>query len=194
MNGSPDTAGQEFRRELARGERLLWSGRPRQGLRWRNSDLVTVPFSLLWGGFAFFWEYSAWTKKTPAIFQLFGIPFVLVGLYLIAGRFFADACQRARTWYAVTDQRILIISGLTGRELKSLTLRNLAEVTLREGSDGAGSIVFGPTGTTPAPWNSAARSGYGRRYAPPSFELLDNVRRVYDIIRNAQQQSARSDR
>ena len=49
------------------------------------TDAALIPFSLLWGGFAFYWEYEVVTTRQFWVLQLWGIPFVLVGLYLVEG-------------------------------------------------------------------------------------------------------------
>jgi hypothetical protein len=181
-------------RELAPNERLLWSGRPETGLRLRPADALMIPFSLLWGGFAFFWEYgvvhiSSTARKAvgpPGVFMVvWGIPFVLVGLYLLIGRFFADAYLRARTRYAVTDQRVLIVTNLWNRQVKSISLRTLSEVSLRERADGSGSITFGPA----PPFSSFAQSGWpgSRQKGSPAFEFVQDVRSVYGLIRTSQE-------
>jgi hypothetical protein len=41
--------------ELLSGESLLWSGQPLRRVIFHQRDLFTIPFSLLWGGFAIFW-------------------------------------------------------------------------------------------------------------------------------------------
>ena len=175
--------------ELGRGERLLWSGAPRQGLRFRAGDVFLVPFSLLWGGFAFVWEYSVVSGGAPFFFGLWGIPFVLVGVYLIAGRFVVDSYQRARTCYGVTDQRVIILSGLRSRQVKSLTLQGLSEVSLSERRDQSGTITFGPTNSMYAMWSGTSWPGSGKNLSP-AFELVEDVRKVYDLIRDAQRAGA----
>jgi hypothetical protein len=177
--------------QLDSGERLLWSGQPRGGLRLRGQDAFLIPFSILWGGFAISWEYMAWTGAAKAhgpgagVFPLFGVPFVLIGLYLIFGRFFADARARARTFYGVTNERIIIISGLFSQQTKSLQLRTLTDVSLTQRTDGSGTITFGSTPFMNSFLPSGSWPGTGR-YAPPSFDLIDSAKEVYDIIRSAQ--------
>lgn len=178
--------------ELGRDERLLWSGMPMQGLRLRASDAVAIPFSLLWGGFAFFWEYSVMTSNAPFLFRLWGVPFVLIGLYITVGRFFVDSYLRARTYYGVTDRQVIIVSGFSGKEVKSLSLNGLGEISLKERADRSGSIIFGASNPRYAMWRGTAWPGANKQLAP-AFDPIEEVRKVYGIIRDAQHsQSARA--
>lgn len=165
-------ANHELQRELSPGEELLWTGRPLTGLRLQASDALFIPFSLLWGGFAFFWEFSVWKVGAPAFFRLWGIPFVAVGIYLIIGRFIVDAIVRSRTLYALTDYRALILSGLFYRTVRSVDLRILAELGFSESRNGVGTITFG----RPSP--STHRSGT----RPAEFAFLEQARPVYQRV------------
>ena len=170
---------------LATGERLLWEGRPTQGIVFRAADAFMIPFSLLWGGFAFFWEYSVLSMvRTPLFFALWGIPFVAAGLYLIVGRFVVDAKQRANTLYGVTNQRVVIVSGILNSKIKSLNLRTLSDLTLDERSSGKGNISFGPTSPF-AQWTGGL-AWPGMSSPTPAFELVEGARSVFEIIRQAQ--------
>lgn len=179
-----------LREQLSSNEQLLWAGQPRGGITLRPADVFMVPFSFLWGGFAFFWEWTVIQSDAPFFFRLWGIPFVLAGIYMIGGRFFWDAYQRGKTYYGVTTERILIVRQGIGSSVKSLLLRSLADVTLSARSDGSGSIQFGTAGSfgTPA-W--LAQSGWpGARSAVPVFDMIEDAKQVYEAIRQAQRAAA----
>ena len=171
--------------ELAAGERLLWSGQPKQGVIFRTSEVFMTPFALLWAGFAIFWEWSVIQSNAPAFFMLWGVPFVLIGLYLVFGRFIVEAQQRARTLYGVTNERVLIVSGLFTRKIKSLALRTLSDLSLSESSNGEGSITFGSSAPLAAWFGGSAWPGTDA-YLGPRFEAIPNARTIYNIIRDAQ--------
>lgn len=171
--------------ELGSNERLLWSGRPRQGLLLRGSDALLIPFSLLWGGFALFWEAGVLTAGAPFFFILWGIPFVLVGLYITMGRFFLNAALRAKTFYGVTNERAIIISGLFSPTIKSLSLRTTSDIALEQYRDGSGTITFGNSMPFAGLYRGMPWPGMDRRLAP-EFERIPDARVVYQIIRQAQ--------
>jgi Bacterial PH domain len=179
----------EVQGQLGSGERVLWSGQPKQGLFLRGADIFLIPFSLLWGGFAIFWEWSVIQSDAPPFFVLWGIPFVLIGLYLIIGRFFVEAKQRERTHYAVTSERILIVSGVLARQVKSLSLRTLTDVSLSERTSGEGTISFGgASGFSSMFGGFNAWPGMGAQMGP-RFELIPKAKSVYEEIRTAQRKA-----
>ncbi|NTF42371.1 PH domain-containing protein [Rhizobium rhizogenes] len=173
------------------GEKLLWLGRPKQGLMFSKRDVLQVPFSLLWGGFAIFWEIMAVRQaNAPLFFRLWGVPFILIGLYLIVGRFALDAFVRARTQYAVSDQRIIVLREGWFSKLLTMSLDRLPALDLDQKGDGTGTISFG----------SDAQAGYGRRnglsaWTPalsdvPQFLGIREVRDTFNIIQRAQSMKA----
>ncbi len=168
---------------LDRGEKELWSGVPAQGLLLRQNDMFMIPFSLVWCGFAVFWEAGVISHPTPPFFKVIGGLFVCVGLYIVFGRFFADAWRRSGTTYAVTSDRVVINTGGLMPSQKSLNLRTLSDVTMQERGDGSGTITFGPTYYRNAMWSGGGWPGVPQT---PCFDRIPDVAHVYSIIRDAQ--------
>ena len=143
-----------FQTELLGGERLLWTGQPDPRVIFERVDIFLVPFSLLWGGFALAWEAGVLglgvfgeghRSAVPWFFVLWGIPFVLVGLYFIAGRFFYKAWRKRRTYYALTNERALVLVEGRGRTLRACFLSAVPTINKSVRSSEVGTITFGNT-------------------------------------------------
>lgn len=180
----------EFADDLLPGEKILWAGQPSDRLTLQASDGCLVPFSLLWGGFAFFWEFvalNAWLQDPSGgsiVMPIFGLPFVAIGAYLIFGRFWVDRWIRRYTFYAVTDRRALWLTKMRSRVVQSVAIDSSLVFTKQSRPDGSGSIVFGEVpsmlaGTANFP-GALGRSSSALR--TPTFQLIDNVNEVASIL------------
>lgn len=194
----------EIQSELIAGESLLWCGQPLRRIVFHQRDLFAIPFSLLWGGFAIFWEWgvtghignSQHSHGAPAFFVLWGIPFVLIGQYLIWGRFLYTAWRKGRTFYAVTNKRVLVVSTGMSRKVIDGYFRNLDSAALSVRSDGVGTIEFSSETFSGSAW------GFGRRNRNNQLDIdlatlvffdIQDVRGVYQIIQTQREQASLRD-
>lgn len=164
---------------LERGERLLWEGAPAAGLRWQTADWVLVPFFAAWTGFAVFWTAAAAGMGAPLLFAAFGLPFVALGLFMTAGRFFWDAHVRRLTRYALTDRRALVATRHAGRRIESLSIDPDA---LIDAADGDGTTLL----------FHDARAPGRRRPLRRGFRLLEDgehVRRLIEAVQTVKREA-----
>ncbi len=167
----------QFREYLSGDEYIIWQGRPEKGHIRSEERRVGKECVIASGG--------------PFFFKLWGIPFVLVGLYMIVGRFFVQQYMRGRTRYAITDKRVLQIRG---GKLTCLDRNALPEIQLTVNRDGSGTIAFG-NGYSFQPWGQHAFRGFvgmhGNMYGPsmrparydrPILENIRDVNQVYHIL------------
>lgn len=168
-----------LRSELSMDERIVWSDIPKQGIMLRGPDAIMIPFSIMWCGFAIFWEIAVLTTEAPFFFKLWGIPFVLVGLHLVFGRFFFDSKKRAGTIYGLTNTRAIIISSVFSKKVTSINLKNLSELNVKVEADGSGTITLGATN----PMQAFNATGIpGSRQVTPAFEGIKDVQKVKQLI------------
>ena len=147
---------------LTAGETVLWRGKPQKGHLVTAQDIFMIPFSIMWCGFALFWEFLAVTSNAPFAMWLWGIPFVCVGLYMVFGRFLWTAYIRKRTAYVITNRKIL---RARGNRVDMLDGKNMPPVHVTARRDGSGTIRFGQ--------NIYYR--YGKMYHNSAVFTLDNV-------------------
>lgn len=189
MTASVDTK-EALRSLLDNSERLLWAGRPKQGVVFHGVDIFLIPFSLVWtGGVLLAFTASIFSDNgtnTLVSIVIFGLMFA-IGLYFVAGRFWFDSRRRKKTIYGVTNERVMIQSGVFRRRLKSLNLRTLSDITLDEKRNGEGTLFLGPQSASDV-WHRSF-SWPGASYSTPTFEGIHDAKQVFDILRQAQKEN-----
>jgi len=170
---------QALQKHIDKGEIILWAERPKQGIIFRSSDGCLIPFSLAWGGFAIFWETMVFVMDAPIFMALFGIPFVVIGLYLIVGRFFHDMYIRKQVIYGLTEKRIIIKRGET---LRFVELSALTDIQLTKKKDGSGSILFNNKYDQRNKKGNTSNLSFSLTSMGLSFEAIPNVQSVYNQI------------
>ena len=175
--------------DLGPSEWIIWQGQPAQGFRLSPQDAFAVPFAAFWlltvlAIFGLILSGEA-THVDPFAYVVLPI-FLLVGFYMLVGRFIVDRAARRRTNYYLTNQRALIETGLFRLALSSVSLAALPEVRFRAARKGRGTIQFGSPpalfGMMPSSWPGA------RQFLPPTFEDVEDGQRVFQLALSAQRE------
>ena len=174
-----------FEPYLLPDEEIIWEDQPNATNLFSLQNLYMIPFSLLWGGFALVWEAMA-LMDGPSFFILWGIPFVIVGQYMIWGRFIYKYLSRRQTYYAITPQRILILKTLFGNNLSAHYLSQIPSLTLR-----GKSLLFGE------PIKQSRSRGIGIREmngeTQPGFYALPDADYAYQILQTLLARKSKND-
>ena len=126
--------------ELVPGEAVLWKGKPDEKKLLTAQDIFLIPFSIMWCGFAIFWEFAAVSSGAPFFFAIWGVPFICVGLYFVFGRFIHQKYTLKNTRYALTTHRAICYKK---GKIKSCDYINEPSITVKSKKDGSGTITFG---------------------------------------------------
>lgn len=170
-----DTAFEALKEHSNNGQDLIWTGRPILGFRLRKADWVLFPFSVLWSGFAIGWEITVLVTDAELLFKLWGIPFVLIGIYILIGRFFHDRWYRSRTFYGLTKDTLII---KRPKKVQSIFFSSLNKLDVQEGKNNRGSLNFTIN-------HSSEKKQFPMVPATGNtVDTIQNIGEFYRIIRN----------
>jgi len=154
---TPNEAQFVVQSELQSGESLQWTGTA-DPARAAISALPASLFGLPFAGFALFWMTAAYrgshaiskSSTNPiggvfSFFPLFGLPFLLIGLGVVFSPLLAYL-KAQKTAYAVTDKRVLVITGGRTRTVRSCTPADIVSVDHREREGGTGDVIIRTSG------------------------------------------------
>lgn len=176
-----------FQDSLAPGEFVVWTGRPDPKVTFTSGDGCLIPFGGMFGCFSFIWVAGA--SAANFVFGLFGLPFLAIGIYLAVGRFFYKKWLRERTWYALTNQRAIVLKVCPGIILESEVLAHCPNITKETKTLGTGSIIFSKTLAAPVPGQGSAPPDMGfeifsggKNIGPLRFSDIQDVDGVYQKV------------
>jgi len=181
--------------QTAPGEQVIWQGQPRQGIRFAPQDLFAIPFAAFWLAIVlsiFAMGATDDLRDVPPAFWLVIPLFVVVGLYMLIGRFLVDRIARRKTHYYLTTERAIIEAGLFRPDFRSVSLGAVPEIRVQPRRNGRGTVQFGsaatPFGMLPPNWPGA------RQFLPPAFDDIDEAQRVYELALARQRELQRFSR
>ncbi len=174
---------------LRPNEKVLWTGRPKQGFAFTRLDWFQIPASVvimapllaiscgLVGGA--FRDYQEYVDQRQLAFVLLAIPLIFVSFYLLVGRFIHDRINRAHMIYALTNEAAHIVP-MWGLLPKRLDL-NRYDMRLEQFIDGQGTIQFVPSSGRPQwfgyPFGGRVGATIGQ---PPRFYRIENASVVFE--------------
>lgn len=143
--------------ELKNGEKVVYAGMP----DWRAEApqlLMAFVFGAFWSMLAFPAAFFVWAETLGfrpaaagkamgagfgAFFSIFLIPFVVIGIALLASPFVAIVRSR-RTAHLVTDMRLMnVVTGGRSNSVDSFELSAINFLRRRDGKRGRGSLTIG---------------------------------------------------
>ena len=140
-----------LRAQLLPGERVLWSAQPRA----RKQGLVFLIwlFAIPWTVFALFWTWMAATPLRQGQhfggyieygFPLFGLPFILIGLGMLATPF-RLLLRARRVVYALTDSRVIRLYAGRDTKVESIQIDQVGQIDAQHDADGYGRLSIATT-------------------------------------------------
>ena len=166
---------EQIKQFLSSGEQVVWQGRPGKGRLFERIDYFLVPFAILWAAVPTTMFVTMLIKGITDIFALpVSFMFLLIGFYLVFGRFLIKKRILNNTCYAITNRRIILVEN---KKITFLDRGNLPQYSLDILKDGYGNINFKD--------NSLFSSffDYDILMINASYPRLKNIENVQDVLK-----------
>ena len=170
-------------------EKLLWTGKPVREIKLLPSEKIVMIFGAFWTVFSAFWITMAYVGATDTendtmanILPFFGLPFLLVGLYLMIISPIRAKIKHKSLEYALTTKRVMIFYNGKCKVLQTFKYNEIHNISFGCDEEGVGVVTFLSV------FNTSVRGDKlkirSRRTAETvyGFYNIDNVKKVYRIF------------
>ncbi|WBX70512.1 YdbT family protein [Tenacibaculum retecalamus] len=169
-------------------DNIILKFKPKQGVFFRFSDIVTIPFTTI-----IFLLSINWVKNIPdgnLMFFFLGILAVTTSFFYCFLRFFIDFYYRKNLEYILTEKQIIIKSKLIFKRRVEIDLETVSGIELYEYSRGFGNIYFGEKN----PLDFYNFNGFhwtnqlfDRKISYSILEYIPDSKKIYSLIKEAKE-------
>jgi len=171
-------------------EIVLWEDKPDTRVYFTPADILLVPVSI-WIGYFFLDRGLSYVTTAISlgyisagifVLVLWGTLFILMGCYLVLGRFLYKNWRKKHTYYGLTNKRVLVY--VRGRRIVTELLSEIPSLRKSIRRNGIGTITFGHSPFT-ASWcgNSGMNCLAGfDQWDLFAFHDIRNADYVYELI------------
>lgn len=188
MNSEDSTLGAQGQ------EKVLWTGRPKQGILFSLRDLFRIPLAIGNAAIIILVMYSLLTHDYQILFSC--IVYVLFGYAYVFGGLVTDRKRRTETKYEITSDRVIVRRrpNFFADAMTSFSLNTLTNVSSTHFRDGTGTIYFWDStfgklpGRRLTKWRASLVAGNrsAAQGASIVFERIADPDAVLDLIRQLQ--------
>ena len=164
-----------FQNEMLKDEKIMWTGQPKKGFVLPGGYILLILFGFFFIGIGSFIEYVTIFQSFDIFAMIFCLLFILLGLCLVFGVIIYRNYRTKRTYYAVTNQRIIILINSSNKKVESILINQIPVLKKTVKKDGSGTIQFENTGYIGAGKNSYSVGAL-------SFDNIIDVDAVYRMI------------
>lgn len=132
------SANEVIRPFLRTEEKLLWQGQPNRTKIFSKMDGFLVPFAIIWL-LGVFMPLNNMILYMPEMI-LFQIPFIAIGLWLFPLRFIFAQTMKPYLFYAITDQRFIVVNTYKTTTHLSVDWHNVENASLESDATNIGTI------------------------------------------------------
>ncbi len=161
-----------FQNEMLKDEKILWTGQPKKGFVLPGGYILLILFGFPLLGIGSFIEYITIFQSFDIFAMIFGLLLLLLGLCMVLGSIIYKNYRKKRTYYAVTNQRIIILINSSNKKVESIVINQIPVLNKTVKKDGSGTIRFDNSG--------AGENSYSVEAL--SFDNIMDVDTVYRMI------------
>ncbi|MFW2331412.1 MAG: hypothetical protein ACN4E2_03855 [Nitrospinota bacterium] len=188
-----------FEEVLLTDEKIVWKGRPEPSIIFTKNDGALIPISISGSVMPLFMlapmlNHINSTTDTLylTVLGIVGALFLALSIYIIVGRFFYKYMLKLKTWYLITNKRVIIIKHLLRKTVQSQTFKDMNDYSHTVRSDAIGTILFENVNpTTRFCLNTGIEYLYSTRLRPLkapckviAFYDIKNVKNVFQLVKD----------